>query len=306
MIKQVVTPKQVALAIGVSEASLKRWCDKGLLPASRTAGGHRRLPISGVFAFLRSSGHQIVRPDVLGLPSTTGQGDATIERSKQRLQEALVKGDEEHVARIVFGLYLAGHTVCDICDRVLAVNFRDLGHNWENGNLEVYQERRSCEIANRVLYQLRAVLPAPAPGAPSAIGATLAHDPYTLATAMVAVTLREVGWSAESYGVGNPAESLCKAIVDMRPRIFWLSVSTIASEETFVRDCSLLYQTAQANGTALVVGGRALTDAIRQQIQYSAYCDTLAHLVAFVRTIHAPAEQARPASDVADLVPEGP
>jgi predicted site-specific integrase-resolvase len=27
-----LTPKQVARAIGVSESSLKRWCDKGVLP----------------------------------------------------------------------------------------------------------------------------------------------------------------------------------------------------------------------------------------------------------------------------------
>ena len=33
-----LSPKQVALALGVSEASLKRWCDKGFLDSTRTAG----------------------------------------------------------------------------------------------------------------------------------------------------------------------------------------------------------------------------------------------------------------------------
>ena len=70
--KELVTPKQVALAIGVSEASLKRWCDKGLLPFSRTPGGHRRLPISGVMQFVRKTGQSLVEPAVIGLPATIG------------------------------------------------------------------------------------------------------------------------------------------------------------------------------------------------------------------------------------------
>ncbi len=287
MIKPVVTPKQVALAIGVSEASLKRWCDKGLLPAMRTAGGHRRLPISGVFEFLRTSGHRVVRPEVLGLPTATGNGEVTIERSREVLQAALQKGDEEQVERLVMGLYLAGYSIADICDKALAYDFRMIGHHWENGRVEVYQERRACEICHRVLTSLRAALPSPKPGAPSAIGATLDYDPYTLATVMVAMTLREIGWRAESYGTGNPAFTLCASLRAERPRIFWLSVSSIPSVDPFVEDVRQIYEAAVEVGAALVLGGRALTEPIRQRIHYSAYCDTLAHLVAFARTLDA-------------------
>ena len=58
---QLLSPKQVARALGVSESSLKRWCDKGLIPTERTAGGHRRLPLAGVLDFLvRSDAVQVV------------------------------------------------------------------------------------------------------------------------------------------------------------------------------------------------------------------------------------------------------
>ena len=36
---ELVSPKQVAHAMGVSESSLKRWCDQGLIPTVRTAAG---------------------------------------------------------------------------------------------------------------------------------------------------------------------------------------------------------------------------------------------------------------------------
>ena len=240
MLKQVLTPKQVADAIGVSEASLKRWCDKGLIPATRTAGGHRRLPISGVV---------------------------------------------QQVTRIVFGLYFAGHSVVDICDKVVASVFHEIGHRWEDGRVQVYQERRSCEICTSALFQLRSALPAPPANAPTAIGATLEHDPYTLASAMVAVSLREMSWKAESYGPGHPCDTLAAAIQDMKPRLFWLSVSSIPSAPAFIAECNNLYDVAVANGTALALGGRALTDQIRKEIRYSAFCDNLSHLTAFAKTI---------------------
>ena len=53
--RELLTPKQVARAINVSESSVKRWCDKGVIPTQYTAGGHRRIPLSGLMEFLRSS-----------------------------------------------------------------------------------------------------------------------------------------------------------------------------------------------------------------------------------------------------------
>ncbi|MBV9958343.1 MAG: helix-turn-helix domain-containing protein, partial [Acidobacteria bacterium] len=37
-----LTSSEAARLLGVSEASVKRWADSGLLPALKTAGGHRR------------------------------------------------------------------------------------------------------------------------------------------------------------------------------------------------------------------------------------------------------------------------
>ena len=39
---QLFSPKQIGNALGVSEASIKRWVDKGKIDCVKTTGGHRK------------------------------------------------------------------------------------------------------------------------------------------------------------------------------------------------------------------------------------------------------------------------
>ena len=284
-LKSLLTPKQVAQAIGVSESSLKRWCDQGILTSVRTAGQHRRLALDDVIQFLRESGHRLVRPELLGLPATTGRGATVVGRARQQLRDALLAGDEAQCRRIVFDLYLAGQSTCDICDRVLAAAFHEIGDGWQCGEVSIYRERRACEIALKALHELRLAMRTPPDEAPLAIGGTLEHDFYQLPTNMVEIVLAEAGWRATSYGSMLPAATLGQAVLDSRPQLLWISVSCIESIPEFLAEYGRLYQTAADAGTAVVVGGRALTEEIRQQMVYSAFCDNLRHLVTFAATM---------------------
>jgi len=283
-----VTTRQAAQAIGVSEASLKRWCDQGLLPAARTPGGHRRLPLNGVVQFVRERRLQLVRPNLLGLssftPPTTGDGNAI----RTAMQAALEAADEDEARRLVLGLYLAGTSAVEILDDLVAPAFRAMEVKWTHGNLAIYEERRAVETCTRLLHQMRMFLPTPPPDAPQAIGATLTGDPYSLPTTMLEVALCEAGWRAQSYGCGLPTATLVDALRDVRPRLFWLSLSTFESEHQFLADYATLYAAAQKHGVAVLVGGRMLTAELRERMQYSAYGDNLRHAVSFARTICPP------------------
>lgn len=279
-----LTPKQVSRAIQVSESSVKRWCDKGIIPTQYTAGGHRRIALSELVEFLRSSKYQLVRPEVLGLPATTGQTVWVIDRAAAHLTEALLSGDEEQCRQIILDLYLAEHCISSICDLVFARAFSDIGDRWQCGEAEVFQERHGCEVSLRVLHELRILIPPPPPGAPVAIGGTPEGDQYSLPTTMVELVLRDSKWNAVSLGTNLPFPTLRAAILQHRPRIFWLSVSHIKNEPEFIREYTELYDEFGLD-VAFVVGGRAMTESIRQQIQYAAFCDNVRHLESFAQTI---------------------
>ncbi|MBX9790665.1 MAG: cobalamin-dependent protein [Pirellulales bacterium] len=278
------TPKQVAQAIGVSESSLKRWCDKGLLETEKTAGGHRRLTIDAVVKFVRSTGQQLLRPELIGLVAGGGR-KATLDKQAAAVLASLTAGDDLALRRVVLESYLGGVSLAEVCDRWLAPAFAKIGHGWENGTLAVYQERRAVEICQRLLFELAALLPRPQRDAPSAMGGTLAGDPYQLATAMVELVLRDAGWQAQSYGAGLPAETLVAAIETTRPRLVWLSVSAFESRQNLTAAVALIAAAATRCGTALVIGGRALGEDVRRDLTFSAYGDNLHHLLGFARTL---------------------
>jgi len=71
MSKPLLTPKDLADAIGVSESSMRRWVDSGRLKMTRTAGGHRRIEINEAIRFIRESGTPVVHPEILGLADIT-------------------------------------------------------------------------------------------------------------------------------------------------------------------------------------------------------------------------------------------
>lgn len=268
-----LSPRQVADALGVSESSVKRWVDQGNLGAERTVGGHRRVPWAEVMRFVRSQERSLERPEVLGLLA----GDAVADPSRE-VREALVEGDGHRLRAAIFHLHAAGATVAEICDHTLATAFADLGERWEHGDLEVYEERRAVGMCEAVLHELSALLAEPEPAAPRAAGGTLAGDWYALPTQMVALALRDRGWHARSLGSSLPMESLATALRQEEVRLFWLSVSWVEDPAALAEAVLRLQALSRDQGTTLVLGGRGLDPESRHRLGEVAICDDLAQM----------------------------
>ncbi len=299
-----VSPKQMARAIGVSESSVKRWCDQGRIKTVRTAGGHRKMPIADVLDFVRAQNHTLVSSEVLGLPPVSDHANLGLERANSRLVEALLAGDESLARQIVFDLYMAKHPLTAIFDDVIAAAFHEIGDRWACNDADVYQERRGCEIALHIIFDLRRVQRSPSTNW-TATGGTIEGDLYSLPSAMAELVLREAGFNATSLGTSIPFESLVTAVQDTRPNLFWLSISHIQEGLDFFPKFAALSRTCTEAGTALVVGGRALSEEVRTQMSYSAFCDTMQHLDGFARTLGTSLKQSERAALPTDEVSPG-
>ncbi len=253
--KQLLSPKQVARAIGVSESSLKRWCDQGLVPTERTAGGHRRICVGDVVQLIRQGDQTVLRPELLGLPPGTRTGAHNRQRSIETLVDALIAGDAELTRRLVFNNFLGGGTIAELADELFAPAMHRIGDCWKCGDLEVYQEHRACEMLARILHELRTILPQ-AKGL-VALGGTPSGDHYRLATTLVELMLIEAGWRATSLGTSLPFSTLTKAIEKHRPTLFWLSVSHTGDNSHFSHQLNE-WLVSVPKSTHVVLGGQAL------------------------------------------------
>ncbi len=278
------SPRQVGEAIGVSESSVKRWIDDGVIAASRTAGGHRRVPLREVVRFIRGSAMPVVRPEVLGLV-----GLETVRRGRPTggpesvLRQALLEGREEVVRAVVVSQYLDGTPPAAICDGPIANAMREIGELWPRDPKGVVIEHRATALCVQALGLARALVPLPREGAPAAVGGAPPGDPYLLPSLMSAFVLAAEGWRATNLGPNLPFEALAFAAEEERAELAWLSVSDEIAAPRLAQEIAPLAERLTLSGTRLVVGGRALPRAL--ETQDAPYCvgGSMAELVAFAR-----------------------
>lgn len=297
------SPKQVAQALQVSESSVKRWCDRGVIRTDRTHGGHRRIPLEYLMEFLESTNRRIIDPHAIGLQdhrqlnrdALAGLELQAVQRSdddslvsdsmlREQFERALLAGDEEQCRKVISSWYTIHGGMVSVADELLAPTFHAIGELWECGRADVYQERRGCEICIRLIHELRRLVSEPLPDSPLAMGGTSENDHYQVANQLIEIIFREAGWRTISLGSAVPFSSMLSAIERYRPRVYWLSVSYIADEENFLKQFQD-FATAIPSGTMLVVGGRCLTESLRRRMQFSAYCDSLRQLSMLARSL---------------------
>ncbi|XZE52367.1 helix-turn-helix domain-containing protein [Planctomycetaceae bacterium SH139] len=286
------SPKQVADALQVSESSVKRWCDQGLIPMIRTAGGHRRIPLDELIRFLGESERPLLNPMAIGLeapPVRMRQPRTTPGTDEQKaFRQALAMGNHAQCSALLRAVWQATGSATAACELLITDAMHRFGEAWERNELEVYQERRGCEICTRLILELRSAMGEPT--GPIAIGGSPEGDNYQLPTSLVDLALREVGWRAESLGTNLPFATLMRAIEAYRPQMVWLSVSIVSGQEMFVKCFNELADTLP-DDCVLMVGGRGLTDAIRPLLRYTAHCDSLNQLVGLAEVIRRQSQQ---------------
>lgn len=289
IVEDQLTTRQVADALSVSESSVKRWCDRGAIPTIRTLGGHRRIPLEGLLKFLEETNRQVLVPSKLKEPaephSRLVQAPEELEDLLPQFESAVIAGDEVTCRSLLTKYYARHESFAKLADEFIAATFHRIGELWDCGSLEVYQERRGCEVCHRVLHEFRRLVPDAPPNAPVAIGAAPSQDQYTLPSQIIELVLRECSWRATNLGANLPFDTIAQAVHSYQPKLLWLSVSHIENEGKFVDEFATFSRQLPAH-TLVILGGRALNDGLRPKLKYTAHCDNMQQLAAFASALH--------------------
>lgn len=281
---------QVARAVGVSVTTIKRWVDEGILPAHRTAGGHRKLNLADVLRLTREGS---LPPSDLGqlVPVSRGESNDP-ERFRIQLVEAVDALEEDRIRAVIRAAYGAGLSVETLADRVVAPAMRYVGDRWQHGEIDVGSEHLATGAVVAGLFELQGSIAAnAADGRPVAIGGAPEGDHYIVPSLLAKLTLIDAGWDAINVGPNTPAASFRTLVDERRPKLLWLSVSHLADGAAFERDFSQLFRNARERGIPVALGGRALAEDLRARLPYTTFGDGFAQLAAFARSLYAPARR---------------
>lgn len=277
-----LSPRDAARAIGVSESSLKRWVDDGLLRATRTVGGHRRIAVQDVVRFARTRRVAVLRPDLLLGGAARAIAGA---RDDEPLYDALLRDDRAAVAGALLGRFLAGEPLADLCDGPVRGALRRIGELWRHEARGILVEHRATDTMLQVLAKLRDLLAVPDESAPLALGGAPAGDPYLLPSLMAATVLAEVGWRDVNLGADVPIEVFARAIEEYRPALVWVSATVRDDGGRVARLLRELAALGSARQIPIVVGGQAADARLTAALVGVHHLGSMAELAGFARAL---------------------
>ncbi len=259
--RQHVSPRELGEAIGVSMSTLKRWVDRGLLRAPRTAGGHRRIPLCEAIRFIRETGLPVRNPAAIGLAELPPTSEApTAAAPADTLTHALKAGRDLEARNVITCLFLSGEPLARLFDDLICPAMNAVGDCWRGDDAEggILIEHRATDAVLATLAHLRTLLPPPAPTAPAAVGGAWADDPYLLPSLMASLVLAEQGWRSVNLGPQTPPAVLRRAADEHDARLVWVCVKSVATPAALCEQLTHLAGSLAERGAHLAVGGDAL------------------------------------------------
>ena len=264
-VKSFLSPKDLARAIGASESSLKRWVDDGRIRVSRTAGGHRRIPLTEAVRFIRSAGIDLVEPELIGLPAVNPVHVGRAEAFPDECTELFRKLRGREVEQRLFTTFLAGTSVAEICDGPIRGTLKKVGELYREDPSGITIEHAAVEHCVRALHAIRNILPPPDPAAPLAIGGAVAGNPYVLPSLSVASVLEELGFRAINAGANLPLRALAPMATAHGASMIWRTSNEDLDQKTQQTELKGLQELAAECGCTSVVGGVGFDAALAQQ-----------------------------------------
>ena len=282
------TTIEVARLCRVSDATVKRWEEAGLLKSERTSGGHRRFRAEEVARFQREQN--------LGLKQTHGDESVvkTTNRARDkksftesRFLQSLIEGGEEAAASIFITAHLKGKPLTEIIDRLICPAMQEIGELWHRQEISVTQEHLATRTVISAIYKLRCALAVPEMKNGLAICCAIEGDLHELPTLLAQITIENEGLEVINFGASTPLYSLADEVARHAPNFVCISATVINDLERLTRDYKNFREEIASLEVSVLLGGRVFADEnIRKRFQSEFYARSFTDVAEFARNLY--------------------
>ncbi|HEY9501025.1 MAG TPA: B12-binding domain-containing protein [Pyrinomonadaceae bacterium] len=277
-----LTTKEVARLLLVSEATVKRWADDGLLLPKKTAGGHRRFSIQSVALFRREQGiapaaqsptKRVRKKMVPGrLPSAESFGDLLLSENEAEATAQLIDA------------YLQNHALATLFDTTITNAMHRVGDLWFNGTITIADEHLATRVMLSALQKLRSiVVPVQATGL-QAVCCGIEGDLHELPIHLAEIIFESEGWDISNLGPNTPLFTLRDMVAQKKPDLVCVSARSIVDLDRATTEYAQFRKIIEKINGTTVLGGEAFRDSnLRQRFPAEFYAQSFSGLSTFLK-----------------------
>lgn len=276
-----LTTKAVAKLLRVSEATVKRWADSGLLQSEKTVGGHRRFSLNAVAHLRREFG---IGP---GAPTQTAPKQQSVSLpSTAQFAETLLRADEKEAGAVLVHAYLRGAALTTLFDETITGAMHQIGDLWFKGSITVADEHLATRVVFSALQTLSAAMIPAQPSGLRAICCGIEGDLHELPVHLARIVLKSEGWQVQSLGPNTPLFALSGMVARQRPQLVCISARSISDLGRATAEYSQLRKVTGKLGASVVIGGEGFRDpGFRERFPSEFYAEDFEGLSKFIRTL---------------------
>ena len=280
-----LTTKDVARLLRISEATVKRWDDDGLLRAEKTVGGHRRFSIQAIASLRKERG--------MGADDFTSPQKKVRKKSRAKpllssadFTELLLRGDEDEASAALIDAYLNNHRLASLFDTTITHSMHKVGDLWFQGTITVADEHLTTRILLSALQKLRGIVVPDEPTGLTAICCGIEGDLHELPIHLAEIILEASGWEVTNLGPNTPLFALRDMVVQKRPQLICISARAITDLDRTAIEYVQLRKIAEKLGVVIVLGGEGFRDTtLRARFLSDYYVEDFAHFSDCIQSI---------------------
>jgi len=256
-----IPTKEVAALFSVTETTVKRWSDEGLIPCVKSPGGHRKFRLSDVVDFAEKQGYPVT--GTLEPPLTKEQMErvqfAVHTQNYHRIAEVLfdeaLKADPERVFQLLN--YLSKHNIklSTLADEVLRPPMVKIGELWKEGKLRIDQEHRTSHAMTEAIVRLVPRLHKKEGNGLTALCACLEGERHEIGLRSLAFALETEGFGVAFIGCDTPHDALIAAIKKNRPDLVCVSFTSSELNPGLVKEFAGIARAVKSVHGKFLAGG---------------------------------------------------
>lgn len=286
--KQSYSTKELAKMWDVSESTIKRWADAGMLRCRKTIGGHRKFELEDIIEFQNQCDLAKKEAAEKGRAECSGELKRLLDESDfqglaNRYRQAALAGQSVLVSSLITQSNQHGFSLATIGEEIIKPAMQEVGELWRTGKIRVLDEHLATLSTMEALTDLHGQVAKQASPDHLAIVGCSEGELHQLGSILVRVMIEAEGWKVVYLGSHTPLFSFAEAINRFNPKLVCISITMMDNLERAVRDYETLRRAALKHETKIIIGGAALKcDEVRARFRGALYLESLHDLLRIV------------------------